>query len=95
LWKIALILWKNRSATTCCANDAEPIRELYFGGLGDADHHTRVDSSLTTRVFRDFFSRKKAHFGQREMQRKMVLFWGGPATVLQPRELSQKERKLQ
>jgi hypothetical protein len=28
------------------------------------------------------------------MQRKMVLFWGGPAFALQPQKLSQKERKF-
>ena len=33
---------KTRSATTCCTNNAEPISELYFGGLGDADHHKRI-----------------------------------------------------
>jgi len=42
LWKIALILWKTRSATTCCTNNAEPISELYYGGLVDADHHAVV-----------------------------------------------------
>jgi len=40
LWKIALILWENRSTTTRCAI-AEPISELYLRGSGDADHHTR------------------------------------------------------
>ena len=40
MWKIALILWENRSTTTRCAI-AEPISELYLRGSGDADHHTR------------------------------------------------------
>ena len=32
---------KTRSATTFGTNNAEPISELYFGGLGGADRHTR------------------------------------------------------
>jgi hypothetical protein len=37
----------NNTATTCCTNNAEPISELYFGGLGDADHHTMRRTKLS------------------------------------------------
>ena len=40
---------KKRSATTGCANNAEPISELYLRGLDDAGYHTRGNEMNTAR----------------------------------------------
>jgi hypothetical protein len=44
--------------------------------------------------FAIFFFGKWYYFGQRKMERKIVLLWGGPAFALQLRKLSRKERKF-
>jgi hypothetical protein len=52
-----------------------------------------VPEELALARFLRFFSRKWHFFGQRELQRKVVLLWGGPTSALQPRKISRKERK--
>jgi hypothetical protein len=49
---------------------------------------------LALALFLHSFREEWYFFGQCEMQRNMVLYWGGPASVLQPRKLSRKERKF-
>jgi hypothetical protein len=45
-------------------------------------------------LFAFFFHEKWNFIEQREMQRKKILFWRGPASALQPRKLSRNERKF-
>jgi hypothetical protein len=48
---------------------------------------------LPWRAFRFFFA-KKALFGQREVQRKMVMFWRDQAYALQLKKLSRKSENF-